>query len=60
MCGGKWIPEIDSAIKNEKNWAKNRARCYFDCVKMPPRSLQTQNFFEKKWLFEKNIAESKG
>ena len=51
MCGGKWIPEIDSALKIKKIGAKKRIRWNFDCVKMPPRSLQTQSFFRKKEAF---------
>ena len=51
MCGGKWISEIDSALKNKKIGAKKRIRWHFDCVEMPPRSIQTKSFFRKKVAF---------
>ena len=51
MFGGKWIQEIDSALRNQKIGAKKRIRWNFDCVEMPPRSLQTQSFFPKKVAF---------
>ena len=60
MYRGKWIPEIDSTFKDNKIGAKTRIRWLFDCVEMPPRSLQTQSFLRKKWLFVKNIAVPKG
>ena len=53
MVGGKWIPEIDSTLKNKKKWANNYIRSYFDCVEMPPRNLQTQSFFEKSGFLKK-------
>ena len=53
MCGRKWIPEMDSALKKKKIGAKKRIWWHFDCVEMPPRSLQTERFFRKKSPFRK-------